>query len=664
MPDAADRRSVVPSPPGVPGALGQQLPAELSEQALIVNAAKLSSTDENDPSPPPAASDPRCRTRNLQPSLLSEVASVGLTPIPPRVPPPSSHLPQSQTTGSPGEYAGRSHTGDVDTGFLQIYGPEHEIDAERQELEACLESKPNLSDARQQELLQSFAETYWEHCYSWCPVLDRNTLTEELGRSALLANSLAVAASHIQPPLVPYEGPATYYKNATTIFYNDEETDSLTALKALSLFYWWAPRAPTTAHRHSSWWWTSVIIRHAQQMNIHREPSLNHPYRHRLDLSLRRRVWWTVFVSNISPTSDTFVGKTNIELQARERITALCQSKPCIIDPEDCNISEPTLADFPDDPASQKKGEIFIHWVRLCGIMGKVAKVLSRPSSTASSLWHLRQELVLWVTSLPDHLQLPIRSARTQTFDRDVHQLYLPYLTTIIVLHLKRSAHALPHALPPAILAASCIARILRDILSRGNARFLMAVTCWYSGTAFIALLQATRIQELSKEANENLDVLVHAVSQLQQMWASANAIRQGFDRLRGSYARMGTSSIKYGESSAVGPPETLSGRDDHAFPVQPATPSIPTQDKDFDWTELFPFVSPSTNKIAEVLLNGKEHGTATRLPSPENILFQDALFSQYQDLVEPFTDYIFDFSEMASQQWSSGVQDFDLEGQ
>jgi hypothetical protein len=192
---------------------------------------------------------------------------------------------------------GRSHSGDLDTGFLQIYGPENQFYAEQQELVAALEPKPTAPDPRQQELQQSFAETYWEYCYAWCPVLDRQTLAQEMVDSPLLANAVALAASHIQPPLVPHEGPARYYSKAQSIFYRDEEPDNLTALKAVALFYWWAPDPPTTAHRHASWWWTSTIIRTAQQMNIHREPPAGHPSRERLDLGVRRRLWWTVFVS-------------------------------------------------------------------------------------------------------------------------------------------------------------------------------------------------------------------------------------------------------------------------------------------------------------------------------------------------------------------------------
>lgn len=331
---------------------------------------------------------------------------------------------------------------------------------------------------------------------------------------------------------------------------------------------------------------------------------------------------------------------SNSSTQARERLTALCQSKPCIIDPEDCSIQEPQLSDFPDDPIHQRKGEIFIYWVRLCMIIGRIAKYLSRSTLVSPSPpfpTHLRQELVAWVQSLPPHLQLPIKSSRTQSFDRDVHQLHLPYLTTIIVLHLKRSSHDLPQALPPAMLAASCIARILRDILSRGNARYLMAITCWYCGTAFIALLQACRIDQLRQEAEEGLDALTHAVTQLQNMWATANIIRQGFDRLR-STCSPAAAAATVGVNSNTSLPSV-------------AAPSIPVGDgaasgEDSDWAALFPFVTRSTNRIAECLLTeGEQRVAATTFPSPNNELFHENLLNHYQDLIEPFNGYNLDFS-------------------
>jgi len=205
--------------------------------------------------------------------------------------------PASQRRQTSISHAGTTpiQVGDVDSGFLEVYGPESQLDADNQAFVAQLDHKYR-SDLHP-DLQQIFTDTYFNYCYTWCPVLDRDTLSSDIARSPLLANALALASSHIQPPLLPHDGPETYYKRARTIFYEDEEADSLTSLKAVCLFYWWAPQAPSRVHRHSSWWWTSVIIRHAQQMNIHREPALDETHRDGMNLGLRRRIWWTAFVS-------------------------------------------------------------------------------------------------------------------------------------------------------------------------------------------------------------------------------------------------------------------------------------------------------------------------------------------------------------------------------
>jgi hypothetical protein len=187
-----------------------------------------------------------------------------------------------------------------------MYSVEHARLAAQEELTTTIDQyfKSNRNPI-QEDLQESFVETYFDYCYAFCPVLDRSTLHDEMRESDLLANAVALAASHIRPPLMLHEGPATYYNRARNAFYNDEENDGLTALKALCLFNWWAPRGPSTVHRHSSWWWQSVIIRHAQQANFHREPPLGHPSRGKLNLSLRRRIWWTAFVSIAACSSES-----------------------------------------------------------------------------------------------------------------------------------------------------------------------------------------------------------------------------------------------------------------------------------------------------------------------------------------------------------------------
>jgi hypothetical protein len=164
-----------------------------------------------------------------------------------------------------------------------------------------------------------------------------------------------------------------------------------------------------------------------------------------------------------------------------------------------------------------------------------------------------------------------------------------------------------------------------------------MAITCWHVGTAFIALLQACRIQHLSKSANEDLDIIAIAAKELQKMWASANVIVQGFDRLR--YAdstgnQLGATTVH----------SSLNGTTNHSSTT---TGIGVNDDDDFDWMRFFPFASKSTNGIAESLVTGREQGTATRgFASPNNELFHETLLAQYQDLFDPFTDYALGFPE------------------
>lgn len=243
-------------------------------------------------------------------AALPSTEQMASTPLPPIVGPqygisglihPSPSQRSLYSTSSRADLVAESIKGDIDTGFLQVYGPENEIEAQKETVAASQQLQRNpLPDQGQHDLMQSFADTYLEYCYPFCPVLDPDNLWDEVSRSSLLANALATAGSHVQPPLVPHSGPAEYYARARSMFYNDEEPDVMATLKAIALFYWWAPKAATIVHRHSSWWWTSVLIRHSQQMDLHREPTAKNSRVTEYTRSIRRRIWWTAFVSLLS----------------------------------------------------------------------------------------------------------------------------------------------------------------------------------------------------------------------------------------------------------------------------------------------------------------------------------------------------------------------------
>ena len=55
---------------------------------------------------------------------------------------------------------------------------------------------------------------------------------------------------------------------------------------------------------------------------------------------------------------------------------SIAQGRPTIIDTDFCDVSMVTSEDFPDP--SSPKTQIFIHWVRLMDISGRISKHLSR----------------------------------------------------------------------------------------------------------------------------------------------------------------------------------------------------------------------------------------------------------------------------------------------
>ena len=227
-----------------------------------------------------------------------------------------------------------------------------------------------------------------------------------------------------------------------------------------------------------------------------------------------------------------------ILLQARERLTAMCQGRPLTIKPEDCNVREPSLNDFgsSEDP----RAEIFIYWVRLCAIIGRISQHLSRPTvggQPFSFPTTLAEELIAWISNLPAHLQLPDMPDRSRRFDRDVLKLHLPYLTTVTILHLNWSSQhpsqPLPEAYTAAVLSASCVTRIFKDLLARRKIRFLGAIACWYVGTAIVALLHTQQIEPLADPGANDIRILRAALNELANLWPSTAIFVKGFDRLR-----------------------------------------------------------------------------------------------------------------------------------
>lgn len=185
-----------------------------------------------------------------------------------------------------------------DTGFIQLFNQERGTDAANA-LAPQIRGKDQAVDLPPPALQESFAETYLQYCYPWCPVVNKQELRDDLGlaQSPLLVNALALVGSQIQPPVIKHATSSVYYDRAKRLFYSNEERNPITCLKGIILFYWWSPNAPNTFTMDSVFWWTGVAIRQAQQLGLHREPKSGQQMRGGVTQGLRRRIWWTLFVS-------------------------------------------------------------------------------------------------------------------------------------------------------------------------------------------------------------------------------------------------------------------------------------------------------------------------------------------------------------------------------
>jgi hypothetical protein len=125
-----------------------------------------------------------------------------------------------------------------------------------------------------------------------------------------------------------------------------------------------------------------------------------------------------------------------------------------------------------------------------------------------------------------------------------------------------------------------------------------MPITSWYSAVSFIALLSASQDPNLAEAANEDLEAVTLMCQELSKMWASADVICKGFNRLR--------DSVKKPHETAARPGTTVSpGRGQSSNP-SPTEHFYTTGS--LDWAMYFPFATAKTSKLTGILLASKDN--------------------------------------------------------
>ena len=224
------------------------------------------------------------------------------------------------------------------------------------------------------------------------------------------------------------------------------------------------------------------------------------------------------------------------------------------------------------------------------------------------------------MNALPPHLHLPFSSSRTSNFDRHVHQLHLPYLTTLTLLYLSPSSQSLPRAYTTAILSASSVARIFEDYLARDSISFLPGMAGWYITIAILALLHARQVECLRNSANEQIDILFLALKEMAKLWHSSRMFLVGFEKL------LNGSESRAGRTSHIMAPETTTR----------STLNELITDDGVNYLDFFPGSTVETSNLFKILLtqNPPSIFTEAQWTNDLSLQLQD-LFDQPYDGVD-----------------------------
>lgn len=385
---------------------------------------------------------------------------------------------------------------------------------------------------------QSLLSAFLDYCNLWTPVLEPKDIQDlshfdQDKTSMLLAQSLWLAGSRVTnaPSVVAFASSDDFYHRAKAVFWSGVETDGLSAIKASLMLQWYNPQAPEHISFDNSGFWLKIGVGIAHQIGLHRE-SPTGPSR-----VIRRRLWWSLVV--------------------RDSLISVAHGRPRVINLDDSDVQPPMASDFPDSLFSF---QLFSAWVDICTVLGDISSCCMRRHMSRTKRLYIVNSLCRWTTSLPQELWVapsnqPPHSYFANTHNLPARQLYLPYLTSLIVL--SRMQHSAGSLSLTATLAASFVARIFEDFLARDEIKVLAPISVRYCLISSMALVSVMPDKRLWDAVQPDLEVLQQALTELSKRWRSAigasralqNAINKRRQRTFSSAAELrmdNESSLEY----------------------------------------------------------------------------------------------------------------------
>ncbi|KAL8900475.1 MAG: hypothetical protein Q9207_005676 [Kuettlingeria erythrocarpa] len=364
--------------------------------------------------------------------------------------------------------------------------------------------------------------------------------------SLLLLQAMLLAGSRVctNPQLMDANGsttPAamTFYKRAKALYDANYEDDRVTIVQSLVLmgWYWEGPEDVTK----NVFYWTRVATIVAQGSGMHRRySSVEGSQLSRPDKRLWKRIWWTLFT--------------------RDRSVAVALGRPVHINTDDSDVEMVTEDDFIEDEMDQQATyppnpthvHFFLHYVRLCEIMGLV---LSQQYSVASKarrqnaidLTHSDMALADWLQNCPKEVY----------WEKPRHHfwsalLHANYYTTLCLLH---RAHMPPAthegggqgngyptdaAYPSrniAFQAAGMITSIIENLQAHDELKFTPAFIVYSLFSALIMHVYQMRssVPSIVSATHERMQVCMNALKEVSKVWLVAKMVHTLFESILGN---------------------------------------------------------------------------------------------------------------------------------
>ena len=156
----------------------------------------------------------------------------------------------------------------------------------------CLQAQKAF-DLPPRSIREVLVETFMTRCYPWTPIVERAWLEERQGKrpSYLLLQAVFLAASRVSSAPLAYASSEDFYRRAKMLFWLGHEKDTVIVIIATCILHWWNPDGPEHVSIDTSSFRVRIGVGLAYQIGLHKEP------RRIREASLRRRLWWTLFVS-------------------------------------------------------------------------------------------------------------------------------------------------------------------------------------------------------------------------------------------------------------------------------------------------------------------------------------------------------------------------------